>query len=183
MERRTRAATKKATAAAPALREQTPPKKAAPVPSPAKTVRRIPTPVEFYLISYNTISAFFWAAVLLRVVMILPLLGPENVAGGTSDFARWVQTGALLEIVHSLLGIVRSPIVTTVIQVSSRILLTWGVTWLFPRSGARHLAFSTMLISWSVTEIIRYSYYASTLKGSIPKWLTWLRYSNFFFSQ
>ncbi|KAK7205424.1 tyrosine phosphatase-like protein [Myxozyma melibiosi] len=191
MERRSRSQKKAQVGAVPNPREQTPPK---PVPSSptsasasssspsaaAAPPRKVPSLTEFYLVAYNTISAFFWAAVLLRVVLILPLLGPENVAGGTADFARWVQTGALLEIVHSLVGIVKSPVVTTVIQVSSRILLTWGVTYLFPKSGARHLAYSTMLISWSVTEIIRYSFYASNLKGSVPKWLTWLRYNTFF---
>ncbi|KAK9463625.1 tyrosine phosphatase-like protein [Lipomyces oligophaga] len=133
-----------------------------------------------YLVLYNTISAFFWFAVLLRVLLIMPILGPENVAGGVCDFARYVQTGAVLEIVHSAIGLVRSPIFTTVMQVFSRLLLTWGVTWLFPRSGAKTLAFSTMLICWSITEIIRYSFYASSLRGSPSKWLVWLRYNTFF---
>ena len=38
-----------------------------------------------------------------------------------------------------------------------------------------------MLIAWSVTEIIRYSYFAVNLfYGSVPKFMTWLRYNTFF---
>ncbi|KAK9323390.1 tyrosine phosphatase-like protein [Lipomyces orientalis] len=134
----------------------------------------------FYLLEYNVISAFFWGAVLLRVILILYLLGPENVAEGNGDFTKWVQTGALLEVVHSVVGFVRSPVMTTVIQVASRILLVWGVVYLFPESGATTIAYSTMLLSWSVTEIIRYAFYAYSIQGNTPQWLTWLRYNTFF---
>jgi hypothetical protein len=38
-----------------------------------------------------------------------------------------------------------------------------------------------MLLAWSVTEIIRYSYFALNLKnGSVPDYLMWLRYNTFF---
>ncbi|KAK9367656.1 tyrosine phosphatase-like protein [Lipomyces kononenkoae] len=134
----------------------------------------------FYLLEYNVISSFFWGAVFLRVALIAYLLGPENVAEGTAEFAKWVQTGALLEIVHSAFGLVRSPIMTTVMQVASRILLVWGVVYLFPESGATTIAYTTMLLSWSITEIIRYAYYAYTIQGNSPQWLIWLRYNTFF---
>lgn len=70
---------------------------------------------------------------------------------------------------------------TTVMQISSRLLLTWGVVYLFPDS-AQSLAFSTMVLAWSVTEVIRYSYYAVNIRngGYVPKFLTWLRYNTFF---
>ncbi|KAK9236870.1 tyrosine phosphatase-like protein [Lipomyces kononenkoae] len=134
----------------------------------------------FYLLEYNVISSFFWGAVFFRVALIAYLLGPENVAEGTAEFTKWVQTGALLEIVHSAVGLVRSPIMTTVIQVASRILLVWGVVYLFPESGATTLAYTTMTLSWSITEIIRYAYYAYTIQGNSPQWLTWLRYNTFY---
>ena len=37
-----------------------------------------------------------------------------------------------------------------------------------------------MLVAWSVTEVIRYSYFALTLSGVQPQLLTWLRYNTFF---
>jgi hypothetical protein len=37
-----------------------------------------------------------------------------------------------------------------------------------------------MLIAWSVTEVIRYTYFALSLAGALPTLLTWVRYSTFF---
>ncbi|KAG7147229.1 very-long-chain (3R)-3-hydroxyacyl-CoA dehydratase like protein [Verticillium longisporum] len=37
-----------------------------------------------------------------------------------------------------------------------------------------------MLLAWSVTEVIRYSYFALTLSGLQPRVLVWLRYNTFF---
>lgn len=45
---------------------------------------------------------------------------------------RYIQTAALLEVLHVLLGLVRSSFSTTLMQVSSRIFLVWGVCWYFP---------------------------------------------------
>lgn len=39
-----------------------------------------------------------------------------------------VQTAAALEIVHSVTGLVKSPVPTVVVQVYSRLFLVWGVT-------------------------------------------------------
>lgn len=54
-----------------------------------------------YLISYNLVSAVLWVAVLGRVILLIPLVGFENVAGGVGEFAKWTQTFAILEVVHS----------------------------------------------------------------------------------
>lgn len=37
-----------------------------------------------------------------------------------------------------------------------------------------------MLLAWSITEIIRYSYFMLNLLGSVPGYLTWLRYNTFY---
>ena len=57
-----------------------------------------------YLIVYNLASAILWFSVLARVLIILPITGPAYVHDGVGTFARWVQTLAVLEIVHSALG-------------------------------------------------------------------------------
>jgi very-long-chain (3R)-3-hydroxyacyl-CoA dehydratase len=80
---------------------------------------------------------------------------------------------------HSLLGVVRAPLFTTLMQVSSRFLLVWAVVDVFPFLALSPF-YSSMLIAWSVTEIIRYSFFALTLSGFQPKFLTWLRYNTFF---
>ncbi|POR36458.1 Protein tyrosine phosphatase, partial [Tolypocladium paradoxum] len=145
-----------------------PPQKAP--PSPAKTG---------YLVVYNFASAVAWSVVLGRTVAICALRGPGFVYDGAGEWTKWTQTVAAMEILHSLLGVVRAPLFTTLMQVSSRFLLVWAIVESFP-----FLAFSpfysSMLVAWSVTEVIRYSYFALSLSGWQPAALTWLRYNTFF---
>ncbi|KAF2452633.1 tyrosine phosphatase-like protein [Lineolata rhizophorae] len=134
-----------------------------------------------HLLGYNFLSAILWASVLGRVVLLASLVGWQHVFAGTGEFAKWTQTMALMEVVHSVFGLVRASIMTTLIQVASRILLVWPVFTLFPGVVASSPACSTMLVSWSITEVIRYSYFVFVLgRGSVPEWLEWLRYNTFF---
>ncbi|KAG0701337.1 PTPLA-domain-containing protein [Suillus ampliporus] len=87
---------------------------------------------------------------------------------------------AALEILHVLLGFVRSPLPTTVIQVSSRLILVWGIVERFPYTHSSPL-YTTMVLAWALTEVPRYAYYALSLVGyGVPAWLTWIRYSTFY---
>jgi very-long-chain (3R)-3-hydroxyacyl-CoA dehydratase len=137
--------------------------------------------VKDYLTAYNSVSAFLWFAVFARLVLLWPLVSERFVVENLGDFTKWVQTLAILEVVHSFLGFVRSPILTTIMQISSRLLLVWGVVWMFPEN-ARTIPYCTMVLAWSITEVIRYSYYAVNLSkdGLVPKWLVWLRYNTFY---
>jgi very-long-chain (3R)-3-hydroxyacyl-CoA dehydratase len=69
-------------------------------PSAAATMKKQ------YLISYNAISATLWFGVLARVIMHAVAGGVANggVYGDVERYTRLVQTGAGLEVVHSLLG-------------------------------------------------------------------------------
>jgi very-long-chain (3R)-3-hydroxyacyl-CoA dehydratase len=51
---------------------------------------------------------------------------------GMGDVTALVQSGAVLEVVHVLLGFVKSPLITTAMQVASRLFLVWGVMERFP---------------------------------------------------
>jgi very-long-chain (3R)-3-hydroxyacyl-CoA dehydratase len=64
-------------------------------------------------------------------------------------------------------------------QVASRFVLVWGVVEPFPWL-ARSQFYTSMLLAWSVTEVIRYSFFALTLSGWQPRTLVWLRYNTFF---
>jgi very-long-chain (3R)-3-hydroxyacyl-CoA dehydratase len=67
-------------------------------------------------------------------------------------------------------------------QVASRFLLVHLIAapWAFPQTTSHSPAYSTMLLAWSVTEVIRYSYFVFTLSGlGVPKFWTWLRYNTF----
>ena len=109
-----------------------------------------------YLVSYNVLSALGWSLVLYRTLAHLqgtsqsktlpfiwvPSFLPASLtplytracttydAVGTTT--AYVQTGAVLEVLHVLLGLVRSPLPTTIIQVSSRLFSVWCIALRFP---------------------------------------------------
>lgn len=76
-------------------------------------------------------------------------------------------------------GLVRAPVGTTAMQVASRLLLVWGIVDTFPYL-AKSAGYSSMLIAWSVTEVVRYSYFVFTLSGYSPGFISWLRYNLFY---
>ncbi|CAK7245532.1 MAG: hypothetical protein STHCBS139747_007116 [Sporothrix thermara] len=146
-----------------------------------------------YLTVYNFASAVLWLTVLGRTAGAAALRGPEFVPLAVGSFVRRTQTLALLEIVHSLLGVVRAPIFTTAMQVASRLLLMWAVVYPFPNATTSSIFYTSMLLAWSLTEVIRYFYFALSLSRSagsgssgagvadppVPDWFTILRYSTF----
>lgn len=90
-----------------------------------------------------------------------------------------VQSFAVLEVLHALLGWVRSPVGTTTAQVASRLYLVWGITAQFEETRT-HPLYASMVLSWSLTEVVRYSFYACSLLGVESKPLLWLRYTLFY---
>ncbi|CAG8689695.1 4546_t:CDS:2, partial [Scutellospora calospora] len=119
-----------------------------------------------YLVLYNAASCAGWSYVLGLVLSELAQNGGDFTT--VYDRVGWilmiVQTGAILELVHAIVGFVRSPILTTAFQIASRLFLVWGVVDIFPEVQS-HWAFTTMAIAWSITECVRYSYYAFNLVG------------------
>ncbi|XP_004509689.1 very-long-chain (3R)-3-hydroxyacyl-CoA dehydratase PASTICCINO 2A-like isoform X1 [Cicer arietinum] len=132
-----------------------------------------------YLTLYNFTVLFGWLQVLYLVLKTLKELGHEHVYTAAEKPLLYAQTAAALEILHGLVGLVRSPITATLPQIGSRLFLVWGILWSFPETRT-HLLVSSLLISWSITEIIRYSFFGfKEAFGSAPSWLLWLRYSTF----
>ena len=55
----------------------------------------------------------------------------------------------------------------------------WGICYLFPSLNSSPW-YSSMLLAWSTTEVIRYSFFTLKQAGLTPPgWLVWLRYSSF----
>lgn len=157
-------------------------------------------PKTAYLVLYNAASAIAWATVLGRVALMLNMRGPSFVPLVVDNFARITQTCAVMEILHALTGeiplynqcfrecpganahilpgVVPAPVFTTVMQVASRLFLMWAVCYPFPELNISAW-YSSMLCAWSVTEVIRYTYFALKQFEAIPGWLHWLRYSAF----
>lgn len=74
---------------------------------------------------------------------------------------------------------VRSPVSATLPQISSRLYVSWGILWSFPEVRS-HILVSSLVISWSITEIIRYSFFGTREAfGSAPSCFLRLRYSTF----
>lgn len=132
-----------------------------------------------YLLLYNAVCGAGW---LICVVRSVCLLGGGASAGDVYAEIGQVlmisQTAMLLEILHSLLGLVPSPVVTVAIQVCSRIFIVWGHLYWVPECQ-RHWSLFLMVISWGVTEVVRYLFYFCSLLGTVPYPLFYLRYSLF----
>ncbi|KAF7033940.1 hypothetical protein CFC21_045005 [Triticum aestivum] len=117
--------------------------------------------------------------VLYFAVEALLRSGHEAVYAAVERPLQLAQTAAVLEILHGLVGLVRSPVSATLPQIGSRLFVTWGILWSFPETRT-HILVSSLVISWSITEIIRYSFFGTKeLFGSAPSSLLWLRYSSF----
>ncbi|CAN1275211.1 Very-long-chain (3R)-3-hydroxyacyl-CoA dehydratase PASTICCINO 2 [Linum perenne] len=124
-----------------------------------------------YLSVYNWAVFIGWAQVLFLAVKTLRESGYEHVYSAVEKPLHLAQTAAVLEI--------RSPISATLPQIASRLYLTWIVLYSFPEIQT-HFLVSSVAISWSITEIIRYSFFGmKEAFGSTPSFLLWLRYSTF----
>jgi hypothetical protein len=89
-----------------------------------------PLPVKAYLLLYNGALAAGWSVVLVRSVLYTLDHAPSWVEGGVPaslpglyDNLRWplqvFQTAAFMEILHVVMGMVRSGIFTTLLQVTT----------------------------------------------------------------
>ncbi|KAF3330524.1 very-long-chain (3R)-3-hydroxyacyl-CoA dehydratase PASTICCINO 2A-like protein [Carex littledalei] len=137
------------------------------------TVKRI------YLAIYNWAVFSGWLQVLIFAIKALNESGPAAVYDNVEKPLQLAQTAAILEIIHGLIGLVRSPVSATLPQIGSRLFVTWGILYSFPETRT-HVLVSSLVISWSLTEIIRYSFFGmKEALGFTPSWLLWLRYSTF----
>lgn len=132
-----------------------------------------------YLTIYNWAVFVGWLQVFYLAVKTLKESGHQHVYDAIEKPLLLAQSAATLEIIHGLVGLVRSPISATLPQIGSRLYVAWGILWSFPEVRT-HVLVSSLVISWSITEIIRYSFFGTKEAfGSAPSWLLWLRYSTF----
>lgn len=84
---------------------------------------------------------------------------------------------------HSALSIVKSPVSSTIIQVSSRIFVVWAVLYTIGYNSSAIFSsyvYVSMVVAWCITECVRYGYYLTSLMNWEIKWLLWCRYSLFY---
>ncbi|ETV73476.1 hypothetical protein H257_11605 [Aphanomyces astaci] len=133
-----------------------------------------------YLAGYNVVSAVGWAYILWHLCSLLyddadVVLSSAKLWSRIAIPLEYLQTMALLEVVHALVGVVRSPVGSALMQVSSRLFVLWVVLVLCP-SSRYHWGFLLTIGSWSMVEVPRYAFYALSVIGWVPDWLFFLRY-------
>ncbi|PYH96829.1 PTPLA-domain-containing protein [Aspergillus ellipticus CBS 707.79] len=152
-----------------------------------------------YLTLYNALSLALWATCTAQGLALLATATPlPHIFNHVFPLLLATQSLALLEILHSVVGLVRAPIFTTAMQVASRILLVWGIMYLFREGGVvggdgvvvggieekaktGDYGFLGCLVAWGVTECIRYGFFALQVSGwGVPGWWAWLRYNTFY---
>jgi hypothetical protein len=80
----------------------------APQQAAKKPVRQSPN-TKIYLLLYNFNNTCLWSIVLGRALINVAFGGTETVVKDMGDFVCYVQSIALLEIVHSLTGMLQHP--------------------------------------------------------------------------
>lgn len=136
---------------------------------------------QIYLVVYNTVSAVGWAYCLyLTIVAFHAGETTEKLWVNLAEPLTYVQTAAIMEVVHAALGVVKTPLAVCALQVASRLLLVWVYTR--PHTACQnHWSLLLMVASWSLAEIPRYLFYTFKQFGdaAVPHVIFWLRYSGF----
>ncbi|KYN05602.1 PREDICTED: very-long-chain (3R)-3-hydroxyacyl-CoA dehydratase hpo-8 [Cyphomyrmex costatus] len=147
--------------------------------------KKLGTFSKLYLASYNLGQTLGWSYLLYQFIQHY-----LESSSSSSDSTLWTKTklpviifqnAALLEIIHAGTGLVPSSVLVTLAQVFSRIMLVNGVLLATPYTyAAASIGLPLALSAWSITEIIRYSYYfMNIVSGFVPYVLVWLRYTAF----
>jgi len=136
------------------------------------------SPLDFYLFLYNFAQFLGWSAILLRMgIHYAEGKSEKDVWPAIGDLLFYFQWAAVLEVFHALVGLVKSSVSTTVVQVASRVLLTMIATYV---PDAQKTWFLTLMVgSWAITEVVRYLFYSLNIVQATPSILVWLRYSLF----
>lgn len=116
-----------------------------------------------YLIAYNLAQFFGWVAILFT---------------GRLDLLMWFQTIQLFEVVHCMIGFVKSSAFQTLMQIISRIIIVWFALVPFPETR-QTIGLDMILWAWPIAETTRYIYYALNLMKLNLYIVTWARYTFF----
>jgi len=132
-----------------------------------------------YLLCYNSAQVVAWSYMLGKLVLHFAAGGEiDTLYDEVKTCLQVFQTLALLEVVHAMLGLVRSSVQVTMQQLFARMYITWAILYSLPPSQLS-IGFPILLFAWTVTEVIRYSMYAVSIVTSPPYFLVWLRYTFF----
>lgn len=133
-----------------------------------------------YLCTYNAVQVFGWC-IILYTLLSHYIVGPSEPTLWEKIHYSLVlfQAAAVFEVLHSMIGLVRANAAITAVQVASRVAVCGILFSVPPDHITSSVALTLTILAWSITEIIRYSYYFTSLIGYAPYPLIWLRYSTF----
>lgn len=137
-----------------------------------------------YLIAYNVSMFIGWTLFVLTFSSQYLMTKDINLTFEKSFFfLKIFQYGAVLEIIHIILKLVKSPLITTIIQVMSRITIVYILSKV---KSSVSIGYILLSFAWGITEMVRYTYYYISLiqknyntKFEVPYPLVWSRYSFF----
>ena len=136
-----------------------------------------------YLILYNFLQLCGWSFFFFKGInLIINSKSFQEIYLDTHLILEYCQYGAFLEIIHSIIGLVRSSIFATSIQIIGRIIIVVILQFF---ESAISKGYLLIFFAWSIVEIVRYTYYIINLlqkefvKFNIPYLLIWCRYSFF----
>ncbi|EDV26485.1 uncharacterized protein TRIADDRAFT_54534 [Trichoplax adhaerens] len=94
----------------------------------------------------------------------------------TGSYMKFCQALAVLEVIHPLLGIVKSGVLTPAIQVFGRNMVLFMI--ISPQESIHGEKIVILLfLAWSLIEVIRYPQYALSVINYPIRIITWLRYT------
>ncbi|XP_032123648.1 very-long-chain (3R)-3-hydroxyacyl-CoA dehydratase 2 isoform X3 [Sapajus apella] len=159
-----------------------------------------------YLVIYNVVMTAGWLVIAVGLVRAYLAKGSyHSLYYSIEKPLKFFQTGALLEslgqysslklqrskfrlkttrlpeldiVLHCAIGIVPSSVVLTSFQVMSRVFLIWAVTHSVKEVQTEDSVL-LFVIAWTITEIIRYSFYTFSLLNHLPYLIKWARYTLF----
>ncbi|NWV69018.1 HACD3 dehydratase, partial [Malurus elegans] len=150
-----------------------------------------------YLIMYNLVQFLGFSWIFVNMTVRLFILGKGNMEihlfskmvgflcltdsfydtfHTISDMMYFCQTLALMEIMNSLIGLVRSPLIPAIVQVFGRNFVLFVILGSLEEMQSKPVVFFIFYF-WSISELFRYPYYMLSCIGIEWKPLTWLRYT------
>ncbi|XP_030045644.1 very-long-chain (3R)-3-hydroxyacyl-CoA dehydratase 3 [Microcaecilia unicolor] len=132
-----------------------------------------------YLFMYNLVQFLGFSWIFVNMTVRLFVLGKDSFYDTfhtMADVVYFCQMLAVLEIIHPLIGLVKSGIFTSVLQVFGRNFILFVVLGCLEEMQNKAVVFF-IFYSWSIIEIIRYPFYMLACMDTEWRYLTWLRYT------
>ncbi|KYO20964.1 very-long-chain (3R)-3-hydroxyacyl-CoA dehydratase 3 [Alligator mississippiensis] len=132
-----------------------------------------------YLFMYNLVQFLGFSWIFVNMTVRLFILGKDSFYDTfhtISDMMYFCQTLALMESVNSLIGLVRSPLIPSLIQVFGRNFILFIILGSMEEMQSRAVVFF-IFYAWSMIEIFRYPFYMLSSIDMEWKVLTWIRYT------